>query len=272
MTNTKQDLTKLKNKKLFLFDIDGVIRVGDIILDGAKQLVEYINQTGGKSIFITNNSTKNCNSYVQYFRDFGFDVDESNFFTALSVTVKYLLSHHKQDKIFVLGTKSLVDELVANGLNITTMVEDHIDVVLVAYDNELTYQKLSDVCKVLQTQQTTYLATNIDNCCPIDFGFVPDCGSIVDMIYGSTKQKPKFLGKPNPDMVNAAIASTNFTQEQTIVVGDRLYTDIACGINAGVDTCTVFTGEVKPADLQNTEYMPTYQFDNIMQLYLAYKE
>lgn len=271
----KQDnnlLKKLKDKRLFLFDIDGVIKVGDTLIDGALDLVKYIDQIGGKSIFITNNSTKNCLTYVDSFKKYGFDVDESNFETALSVSARYLEEHHLKDKIFVMGTKSLIEELISRGLNVTTKVEQNIDVVLVAYDNELTYQKLSDACEILQTQQVTYLATNLDLRCPIDFGFVPDCGSMVDMIKTTTGKQPRFLGKPASEMVDQCLRTTNYTKEQTIVIGDRLYTDIAAGVNAGVDTCVVFTGEVQPADLQSCEYNIPYIFDNVRQLLNALKD
>ncbi len=260
------DIDRLKNKRLFLFDIDGVIKIGNTLIDGALELYNYINDIGGKSIFITNNATKNCASYVDTFLKFGFDVDESNFETALSVSARYLQHHHSQDKIFAMGTQSLVDELIGLGLNVTTQVEPDIDVVLVGYDSELNYQKLSNVCEILQTQQVTYLATNLDLRCPIDFGFVPDCGSMVEMIKTTTGKQPKFLGKPSSEMVDQCLQKTGYEKDQAIVIGDRLYTDIACGNNAGVDTCVVFTGEVQPHDLDECQYTINYVFDNVREL------
>jgi len=259
----------LKNKRLFLFDIDGVIKVDDTLIDGAKDLTNYINDIGGKYVFITNNSTKSCKKYVEYFTNLGFNVDESNFATALSISINYLKKHHMNDKIFVLGTQSLVDELKANKLNITTSVEPNIDVVLIGYDNELTYQKLVDVCNILQTQKVTYLATNIDLRCPAKFGFVPDCGAIANMIKDTTDIEPKFLGKPTPDMVFYALHNTKYTKEQTLVIGDRLYTDIAAGNNANVDTCVVFTGETKPHDLKNCKQKVDFVFDSVKELLQA---
>lgn len=261
----------LSNKKLFLFDIDGVIKVGDVLIDGAIDLFNYINSIGGKSIFITNNSTKGCKAYVDYFTNLGFSVDESNFITALSVSVSYLKTHHQNDKIFVLGTQSLYNELIKNGLNATNEVEPNIKVVLVGYDNELTYKKMADACKVLQTQNVVYLATNSDLKCPVDFGFIPDCGAITDMIKTTTGKQPKFLGKPAPDMVLQSLQNTGFSKQQTLVIGDRLYTDIACGNNAGVDTCVVFTGEAQPQDIAGSQYLVQYQFNSVKQLLQAIK-
>lgn len=262
----KIKLQKLKKKKLFLFDIDGVIKLGDNVIDGALDLFNYIDKNGGKSIFITNNSTKSVKSYVEYFSQLGFKVNETNFVTALSISIDYLKQNHKNNKIFVLGTQSLVEELKQNSLNITTVAEPNIDVVLVGYDNELTYQKLVDVCNILQSQNTTYLATNVDLKCPVEFGFIPDCGAITEMIKNVTGFEPNYLGKPTPNMVKKCIESTNFTNDQTLIVGDRLYTDIACGINANVDTCVVFTGEAQPKDIPNCDYEITYAFESVKEL------
>lgn len=256
----------LKYKRLFLFDIDGVIRLGDKIIDGSIQLYDYIKKIGGKSIFITNNSTKGARDYVQTFKNYGFDVDESNFLTALTITVDYLKKHHSKDLIYVMGTNSLFEELVKNDLNATKDYNKNIKVALVGYDNELTFDKVVTTCKVLQTLDVTYLATNVDLKCPVSYGFIPDCGGIVKFIEIATDKEPKFLGKPAPEMVFKALEVTNFNKEQTLVIGDRFYTDIACGINAGVDTCAVLTGEINKDDIKTTSYKPTYIFDSVKEL------
>lgn len=256
----------LNAKKLFLFDIDGVIRLGDKLIDGSIELYNYINSIGGKSIFITNNSTKGAKDYVDTFKKWGFNVDESNFLTALSVTSVYMQKHHKNDLIFVMGTNSLYIELKSKGLNVTNKVQENIKVVLVGYDTELTFNKVVDVCKILQTQKVKYYATNLDLKCPMPFGFVPDCGGIVEFIKIATNKSPQFLGKPEPEMVYQALALTNYNKSEALVVGDRLYTDIACGIKAGVDTCVVFSGEVTKKDLLTSSIKPTYQVKSVKEL------
>lgn len=257
----------MKKYKLFLFDIDGVIKLGDNLIDGSLELFDYINSIDGKSVFITNNSTKNLNDYVEYFKRKNFDVDETNFLTALTASVIYLKKHHQNDVIFTVGTKSLIKELKENDLNVVTEYRDDIDVVLIGYDNELTYSKIADACKILQTKDVIYLATNMDLRCPVEYGFIPDCGAITNIIKDATNKEPKFLGKPSPEIVYESIKNTKYKLDEVLVVGDRLYTDIACGINANVDTCVVFTGEAKLEDLETTIYKPTYKFNNIKELY-----
>ena len=262
----------LRSKKLFLFDIDGTLAVGDTLYEGSAQLLDYIAKISGKSYFITNNSTRSGADYVARFRHtFGLETTEEQFITSGYMTIQFLLKHYADKKIFVLGTASFVEELRKHGLMVVQTAdspseETPISCVVVAYDNELTYEKLIQVCKVLSTMDVPFYATNPDLCCPIDFGFIPDCGAICNMITESTGKCPVYLGKPSKEVVALCINASGFTKEETLVVGDRLYTDIACGINGGVDTCVVFTGEAKPQDMENTEYPATYCFDNINDL------
>ena len=257
----------LKNKKLFLFDIDGTIAVGDTLYEGSAELLSHIDAIGGKSYFITNNSTKSSADYVEKFRTaFGLETTEDQFITSGYMTLHFLKEHYASKKIFVLGTASFVAELKKNGLNITEVAEDGIDCVVVAYDSELTYDKMVQACKALFTFDIPFYGTNPDLCCPIDFGFIPDCGAICDMIAVATDKKPIYLGKPNKEVVEHCLKASGFTKEETLVVGDRTYTDIACGINAGVDTCVLFTGEATPEDMKYTKYPADYQFENVKEL------
>lgn len=257
----------LKNKKLFLFDIDGTIAVGDSLYDGSADLLAHIDRIGGKSYFITNNSTRSGADYVERFRRaFHLETVEEQFVTSGFLTIRFLKEHFTGKKIFVLGTASFIKELRKNGLHITETADDDIACVVAAYDSELTYDKLIQACKVLSTTDVPFYATNPDLCCPIDFGFVPDCGAICRMITDSTGKTPAYLGKPSRHVVELCLSLSGFSKEETLVVGDRLYTDIACGINAGVDTCVLFTGEAKPADMADTPYPADYCFDNIKEL------
>lgn len=259
----------LKQKKLFLFDIDGTLSLGDTLFDGSRALLEYIDAIGGASYFITNNSTKSGADYVAKFARWGLSVRESQFITAGFLTIRFLKAHFPAQKIFVVGTRSFVSELRAQGLWITEQPDSDTACVLVAFDNELTYQKSADACQLLQLHPALpYFATNPDLRCPVPFGFVPDCGAICEMIACATDRRPQYLGKPSPEVVALCLAASGFRPEETLVVGDRLYTDIACGIAGGVDTCVLFTGEAQPEDLPSTEFPPTYAFATVRDLLL----
>ncbi len=264
--NSKK-LDSLKRKKLFLFDIDGTLAVGDTLYEGSAQLLSHISRIGGKAFYITNNSTKSAGDYVEKFRRaFGLETREEQFITSGYMTIRFLKEHFADKKIFVMGTASFVSELKKNGLHITEQAEDGIGCVTAAYDSELTYGKLTEICRVLFANDVPFYATNPDLRCPVDFGFVPDCGSICGMIAAATGKEPIYLGKPSRLVVDLCLEQSGFSREETLVVGDRLYTDIACGINGGVDTCVVFTGEAHPEDMADTPYPADYAFANIKEL------
>ncbi len=262
----------LSQKKLFLFDIDGTIAVGNELYEGSHDLISYIKSIGGKSYYITNNSTKSGEDYVKKFKDyFHLDTTSDLFITSGYMTIEFLKQNFRDKKVFVLGTASFLAELRKNGLNITDQVDPDIACVVVAYDNELNYKKLENICEVLYTLDVPYYATNPDLCCPVDFGFIPDCGAICDMIASATKKYPTYLGKPSKEVAELCLKLSGFTKDETIVIGDRLYTDIACGINAGVETCVVYTGEATPSEVATSEYAPTYSFENIKVFFEALK-
>ncbi len=263
-------IENLKNKKLFLFDIDGTLAVGDTLYEGSRELLAYIDSIGGKACFITNNSTRSGADYVSRFRRvFHLETSEEQFVTSGYMTLKFLLENYGHRKIYVLGTASFIAELRKNGLDITERCEEGVSCAVVAYDSELNYEKLTQASKVLLTMDVPFYGTNPDLRCPIDFGFVPDCGAICRMLTDTTDREPVYLGKPSREVVELCLERFGFTREETLVVGDRLYTDIACGINGGADTCVLFTGEAKPEDMIDTKYPADYAFENVKLLWQA---
>lgn len=261
----------LNNKRLFLLDIDGTVCQGEQLIEGTREFLQDVKSRGGQFVFITNNSTKSISDYIKKFDNLGIMTDESNFVTASYATIQYLKKNYPGKLIYVMGTKSFIAELQRNQIRVTTNCDDEdIACVLVAYDNELSYEKLTDTCKVLSLKDVDYLATNPDFVCPIEFGYVPDCGAICEMISHVVKNQPYFIGKPETAMVDAALQLNHYTKEETVVVGDRLYTDILCGVNAGVETALVLTGEATREDAEKNDYKPSYIFDNIAQLHHEY--
>lgn len=258
----------LQNKKLFLLDIDGTVCKGKHLLEGAREFVQAIKKQGGQFVFITNNATKSINDYIQMFHGMGIVSDHTNFVTASYATVQYLKKHYANRLIYVVGTDSFLQELRQNGIQITTDAnEEQIACVLISYDNQLTYQKIQQACQLLGDSRVDYIATNPDLVCPTEGGYLPDCGSICEMIGHATKRTPYYIGKPQTDMVEYSLRQNPYTKEQTLVVGDRLYTDILCGIRAGVDTALVLTGEATEQDVLESDYKPTYTFQSIQALH-----
>ena len=262
----------LNEKKLFLLDIDGTVCKGTQLLDGVKDFLEDAKSRGGKCLFITNNATKSVNDYKVYFENMGLDVKEDDFVTTAIVTAEYLKKYHDKEMIFVVGTDSFIQELRNKEIQVTQdPMDSAITCVVVSYDNQLTYQKLENVCQILTMRDVDYIATNPDLVCPNEFGFVPDCGSICEMIEHAVQRKPRYMGKPDTAIVQFAMKKAGMLKAQALIVGDRLYTDIACGNRAGIDTALVLTGEAKKEDLEHSSYQPTYLLDSIEKLHEAWK-
>ncbi len=215
---------------------------------------------------MTNNSSKSVNDYIKKLTALSVSAEIQNFMTSSQATALYLKERYNGKKIYVVGTNSFKQELLESHLNIVDQLEDDIKCLVVGFDTELTYQKLTDACQLLSLE-VDYIGTNPDMVCPTSFGFAPDCGSICQMLEIATGKVPEFLGKPKSIMAELAMEASGFTRDETIVIGDRLYTDIACGINASVTTGVVLTGETKRKDLESTEFPPDFVFENISELY-----
>ena len=265
------DTAVLKKKKLWLFDMDGTIYEENRLFDGARELLTLIKEQGGRYVFITNNSSKSVSDYVHKIKDLGIKAGQDNFFTASQATALWLHQNHANAKVYCQGTESLILELTKAGINVTQKVEP-VDVVLVGFDTELSYEKLRATCEILSTQDAVFVATNPDLACPVSFGFIPDCGSICHMIENATGKTPIYIGKPEPAMVDIVRKKFGISKEQTVVVGDRMYTDIAVGINAGVSTICVLTGETSVKDIENSDKKPEYTFHSVKEVYWAIKE
>ena len=258
-------MKSLKNAKLFLLDMDGTIYLDNDLFDGVTEFLEYVKSIGGKYIFLTNNSSKSVDKYIEKLKTLGITSSADDFLTSTDATVLYL-KKKAYNKIYALGTTSFKEQLKSAELPITDKLEDDIDCLCMGFDTELTFQKLEDAC-ILLGRDIDYIATNPDWVCPTWYGYVPDCGSVSEMLYNATKRRPVFIGKPEPTMALLAMEKTGFSKEQTALIGDRLYTDIACGVNAGINSIFVLSGEGTMDDVEKSETKPDFIYDNIKKLY-----
>ena len=244
--------------------MDGTIYLDDDLFDGTLDFLAHVKKIGGRYLFLTNNSSKGIDKYVEKLARLGIESSADDFLTSTDATIFYLKAQNHK-KIYAFGTASFKKQLADAGLPIVDTLEDGIDCLCISNDWELTFKKLEDSCIILR-DDVDYIATNPDWVCPTWYGSVPDCGSFCEMIYRATGKRPKFIGKPQPDMVYLALERTGYDKADALMIGDRLYTDVACGVNAGIDSVFVLSGEGTLDDLKVSETKPTYVYKNIREL------
>ena len=256
----------LRQKKLYLLDMDGTLYLDDDVFTHCLDFLNAVKAGGGQYLYLTNNSSKSVDKYVEKMNRIHIPATADDFFTSTDAACVFLKNNYHGKKIYALGTKSFRDQLLSAGFPITDHLEDDIDCLLMGFDTELTFQKLEDAC-ILLGRGVDYFATNPDWVCPTAYGYVPDCGSVSQMLFNATKRKPRFIGKPEPDIALLAIKKAGCRPEDTVLIGDRIYTDIACGVNAGITTVLVFSGETTKEDWEKSEVKPTYTAQDIAEIY-----
>lgn len=246
----------IKHMKLFLLDMDGTLYLGSRLFSFTPELLSQIRRVGGKYLFLTNNSSKSVADYVKKLASLGITATEEDFMTSSQATAWYLHQHHAGQRLYVCGTRSLQDELRREGFAVTQKPEET-DCIVMGFDTELTFQKLHDVSYLLLTRpDIPYIATNPDLVCPTEFGSVPDCGSVCAMIRNATGREPTVIGKPSPLMPQLAMERFGYAANETCVVGDRIYTDVKSGLNAGCTGILVMSGETTPQILAQSPDKP----------------
>ncbi len=250
-----------KHKRLFLLDMDGTIYLDEELFDGTVEFLDYVKEIGGRYIFMTNNSSKSAEKYIEKLGRMGIAAARGDFMTSVDAVIPALVQGHYR-KIYVFGTVAFRRQLAEAGLPVTDRLEDEVDCLCMGFDTELTFSKLEDAC-ILLGRGVDYIATHPDLVCPMRYGFVPDCGSVMRMLETATGRLPRVTGKPAPEMVYYAMERTGFAREETVILGDRLMTDIACGVNAGISAVCLLSGEATEADIAASEVKPEAVFANI---------
>lgn len=274
MQRNKKDPEALKKIRYFLLDMDGTIYLDTTLFDGTLDFLAELRAQGKRAIYITNNSSKNTERYVEKLGKLGITSTAADFCTSVHALIFNLNKVHPGACVYVLGTEALTDALAQAGFRvIRTYTEDPAerpDFVILGFDTETTYEKLCIACDYL-TDGVAYWATHPDMVCPMRAGHsIPDAGAFMRLIEGATGRTPSFVaGKPNPCMIEMVMEQFGLDRSEIAVMGDRLHTDILSAQNAGVCSICVLTGEATLDDiaLLPPEKQPDYVFDSIRDIY-----
>ena len=254
-----EPLTALRQKTLFVLDMDGTFYLGDRILDGSLDFIRTVRAQGRRFLFFTNNSSRISEFYAKKLAGMGCPVGERDVVTSGDVTVEFLRREYPGTPVYLLGTPLLRRSFEQAGIPLS---DDNPALVVVGFDLTLCYERVSKACALIRGG-APFIATHPDLNCPTEGGFIPDCGAMCAMITASTGVCPRILGKPYPETLEAVTALTGVGKDRIVFVGDRLYTDIAIGADNGVATVLVLSGETAREDVAGSRVQPDYIFENL---------
>lgn len=247
----------LSTIRAFLLDMDGTIYLGDRLLDGAAEFLAALKRTGRPYLFFTNNSSKDAGEYAEKLTRLGVETTPDQVMTSGQATVDYLRTKLTVKRALVLGTPSFEGEVTSAGIELVDGGKDTSppEAVVLAFDMTLTYEKIRRACDWIQ-RGVPFVASHPDLVCPTPEGPIPDCGAMIAMITAATGVEPTVIGKPYPAMAEAALRKLGVQADETAIVGDRLYTDIAMGHAAGLHTILVLSGEATIQDFTASQQKP----------------
>lgn len=246
--------------KNIISDMDGVIYRGKTLVSGAKEFINRLHTEKNRFLFLTNNSEQTPLDLKRKLSHMGIEgLGESNFITSAMATASFLQNQCPGGTLYVIGGGGLISELYNAGFSIS---ENKPDYVVVGKTNTFNFDMLKKAISLIMNG-AKFIGTNPDVIDPVDNGFEPACGSILGAIQIATGKKPYIIGKPNSLMMTIALKQLGVLADETMMIGDRMDTDIVAGMEAGMKTCLVLSGVTQREMLQDFPYKPDFIFNNI---------
>ena len=239
----------IESKKCIVMDLDGTVYLGKQPIQSSVDFINKYKKTK-QLFFMTNNTSHTPEEYVEKLKRFGLAVKINQIITPLIQAIN-IIKENKFETVFLLANQKITEYFghLIKSTNFTTDFQKT-NALIVTYDNELTYEKLKNAALVLQNYPVRYIVTHRDKVCPSEKGMIPDVGSFAEMLFTSSNRHPEIiLGKPNPEMIVPFLA--DYSKEEVLVIGDRLYTDKKLADNLAVDFLLVLTGETKKSNIKN---------------------
>ena len=254
----------LSEKKLYIFDMDGTIYLGNQVFPFAIRFIKNLRKYGKRVLFFTNNASHSPAFYLEKLTRLGFEPTADEIMTSGDVTIEFLLRHRTGKSVYLVGTDDLLNNFRERGIPLLTGDEESADIVVTSFDTTLTYKKLDNACRLVRGG-AEYLSTHPDFNCPTETGFIPDSGAIAAFVTASTGKAPTYFGKPYRETLDMICEAPDCKKNEMCIFGDRLYTDIALGKRHGVTAVLVLSGETKEKDVEaaTESDRPDFVFDSL---------
>lgn len=245
--------------KNYLIDMDGVLVKGKTPIPGATDFVDNMLKRGVKFLILTNNPLYTQRDLEHRLNTMGLKVPAESIFTSAIATARFLQSQLPNGKAFVIGESGLTQALHDVGYVQTDMNPDY---VVLGEVNNYNFELITKAIRLINNG-AMFIATNPDNTGPLESGIVPATGALAALIEKATGKAPFFVGKPNPLMMRSALRYLNVHSENTVMIGDRMDTDVVAGVMSGLETILVLTGVSKREDIKRFPYRPTQVLNSV---------
>ena len=256
----------LSKKKIVFLDLDGTVYLGENLLPGAKEFLEYLSREGIKCFFLSNNSSRSKKDYVKKLSSLGIKSDEESIILSTDGVLAYLRDLGVRE-IYTVGTQSMQEMFTQAHIKADSKKPEYI---VLGYDTELTYAKLRDAALFMQ-KGVELLVTHPDIVCPTPEGPIPDTGAMIALLEKSTGKNPlKIFGKPNVEMISHILQKHGVAPHEVVMIGDRIYTDMELANRLPCDFILVLSGETNSADIPKLKVSPALIAENIGQIRKQY--
>ncbi len=249
----------MKQYKNYLMDMDGVLVRGKTAIAGAQRFIDALNDGGHKYLVLTNNPMYTPRDLAHRLQTTGLQVAADRIFTSAIATARFMQNQRPNGKAFVIGESGLTDAIHSVGY---VMTESNPDYVVLGETHGYNIAQITKAIRLI-AEGARFVATNPDPSGPSEDGLVPACGAMAALIKEATGVAPFFVGKPNPYMTRSALNFLGAHSEETIMIGDRMDTDIVGAVSSGLDTALVLTGVTKRSEIERFPYQPTYVLESI---------
>lgn len=253
---------ELKNKTAFISDMDGVIYHGNNLLPGAADFISLLEKRGLRYLFLTNSSERTPRELAEKLRRLGVQVSPEHFYTSALATADFLSRQRPDCSVFAIGEAGLTNALYEKGISMNDVNPDY---VVIGETRTYSFERLEKAVRLV-LGGAKLIGTNPDLTGPTENGIVPATGSLIAPIELSTGKKAYFIGKPNPFMMRRAVKFLNAMSRETVIIGDRMDTDVIAGVEAEVDTVLVLSGVTQKEDIAHFAYTPKYVMSGLAEL------
>ncbi len=258
----KKFIEAIKSKASFIIDMDGVIYHGNKLLPGVKEFVHWLLQTNKKFLFLTNSSERTPEELQRKLHRLGVNVSQDVFYTSALATAMFLHNQKPNGSAFIVGDAGLINALYNVGYTMNNVDPDYI---VIGETRSYSYEIIEKAINMV-LKGARLIGTNPDITGPGEHGIVPATKALIAPIEIATGKKAYFIGKPNPLMMRNALKKIGATREESVIIGDRMDTDIVAGIESDIDTVLVLSGITTRDIIDNFPYRPKYILNGIIDL------